>query len=58
MSQTEATLPLRGLLSFPLRVFKPLGNSDHLNKKLFLFLNDVKKKKKERKKGLEKDVDI
>lgn len=39
-SQTEATLPLRGLLSFPLGVFKPLRNSDHLNRKLFLFLND------------------
>lgn len=39
-SQTEATLPLRGLLSFPLGVFKPLRDSDHLNRKLFLFLND------------------
>lgn len=39
-SQTEATLPRRGLLSFPLGVFKPLRDSDHLNRKLFRFLND------------------
>lgn len=48
-SQTEATLPLRGLLSFPLRVFKPLGDSNHLNRKLFLFLNDFYKKRKKEK---------
>lgn len=51
-SQTEATLPLRGLLSFPLGVFKPLRDSDRLNRKLFLFLNDFfkKERKKEKKK--------
>ena len=49
-SQTEATLPLRGLLSFPLGVFKPLRGSDHLNRKLFLFLNDFLKERKKRKK--------
>lgn len=37
-----------GLLSFPLRVFKPLWDTDHLNRKLFLFLNDLGKEKKER----------
>lgn len=40
-SQTEATLSLRGLLSFPLGVFKPFRDSHHLNRKLFLLLNDV-----------------
>lgn len=48
-SQTEATLPLRGLLSFPLGVFKPLRDSDRLNRKLFLFLNDFLKKRERKK---------
>ena len=53
-SQTEATLPLRGLLSFPLGVFKPLRDSDHLNRKLFLFLIFFfffKERKKRKEKG-------